>query len=302
MQEIIASLEAELLQLDAVEFWLGFIVISTVSLWAFRHMYLRYHHARIIENVPTAKIRSAAQGYVELIGQTRMMDGPVIVSPLTSTVCVWFRYKIEEKVSRRIGNKRSTHWKIVKQQTSEELFMLEDETGRCVIDPEDADVITDNKRSWYKHDIVPSRRYTEELILQSSPLYAIGVFKTVANVEHQKLREDVSHLLREWKNTDPNQLIDRYDSDKDGAVSPQEWEQARKDAQRQIKQKNGHREKMEELSILRRSLQKDQAFVLSTEPEEKLIKRYKRKALLSLIGFLTSGSLAVWALNVRLGM
>jgi hypothetical protein len=140
------------------------------------------------------------------------------------------------------------------------------------------------------------------LILQNSPLYAIGVFKTVANVEHQKLREDVSHLLRSWKNTDPNQLIDRYDTDKDGAVSPQEWEQARKDAQRQIKQKNGHREKMEELSILRRSLQKDQAFILSTEPEEKLIKRYKRKALLSLIGFLTSGSLAVWALNVRLGI
>lgn len=301
MQEFIASLEAELLQLDAVEFWLGFIVVSVLSLWSFRHMYHRYHSARVIENVPTAKIRSAAQGYVELIGTTRMMDGPVIVSPLTSTVCVWFRYKIEEKVSRRIGNKRSTHWKIVKQHTSEELFMLEDETGRCVIDPDDADVITE-KRSWYKHDIVPSRRYTEELILQNFPLYAIGLFKTVANVEHQKFREDVSHLLREWKNNDPNQLIDRYDADNDGKVSPQEWQQARADAQRQVKLKNGHREKMEELSVLKSSPQKDQTFILSTESEEKLVKRYKQRALLLLIGFLASGSLAVWALNVRLGM
>jgi len=301
MQEFIASLEAELLQLDAVEFWLGFTVVSVLSLWAFRHMYHRYHSARVIENVPTAKIRSAAQGYVELIGTTRMMEGPVIVSPLTSTVCVWFRYKIEEKVSRRVGNKRSTHWNVVKQQTSEELFMLEDETGRCVIDPDDADVITE-KRSWYKHDIVPSRRYTEELILQNFPIYAIGLFKTVANVEHQKFRQDVSHLLREWKNNDPNQLIDRYDSDKDGKVSPQEWEKARADAQRQVKLKNGHREKMEELSVLKSSPQKDQMFILSTEPEAKLINRYKRRALLSLIGFLASGSLAVWALNVRLGM
>jgi hypothetical protein len=301
MQEIVASLEAELLQLDAVEFWLGFIVVSVLSLWAFRRMYLRYHHARIIENVPTAKIRSAAQGYVELIGTTRMMDGPVIVSHLTSTVCVWFRYKIEEKVHRRIGNKSSTHWQVVKEYTSDELFMLEDDTGRCVIDPEDADVITE-KNTWHKHEVIPPRRYTEELILENFPLYAIGVFKTVANVEHQKFREDVSHLLREWKNNDPNQLIDRYDSDYDGKVSPQEWEQARIDAQRQIKQKNGHREKMEELSVLKSSSQKDQAFILSTEPEENLIKRYKQKALLSLIGFLASGSLAVWALNVRLGM
>jgi hypothetical protein len=149
---------------------------------------------------------------------------------------------------------------------------------------------------------VPSRRYTEELILQNFPLYAIGLFKTVANVEHQKFRQDVSHLLREWKNNDPNQLIDRYDSDKDGKVSPQEWQQARTDAQRQVKQKNGHREKMEELSVLKSSLQKDQTFILSTEPEAILINRYKRRALLSLIGFLASGSLAVWALNVRLGM
>jgi len=301
MQEFIASLEAELLQLDTVEFWLAFTVVSVLSLWSFRHMYHRYHSARVIENVPTAKIRSAAQGYVELIGTTRMMEGPVIVSPLTSTVCVWFRYKIEEKVTRRIGNKRSTHWNVVKQQTSEELFMLEDETGRCVIDPDDADVITE-KRSWYKHDIVPSRRYTEELILQNFPLYAIGLFKTVANVEHQKFRQDVSHLLREWKNNDPNQLVDRYDSDKDGKVSPQEWEQARTDAQRQVKLKNGHREKMEELSVLKSSPHKDQTFILSTEPEAILINRYKRRALLSLIGFLASGSLAVWALNVRLGM
>lgn len=302
MQEIIASLEAELLQLDAVEFWLGIIIVSGLSLWAFRHMYLRYHHARVIENVPTSKIRSAPQGYIELIGDTRMMEGPVTISPLTSTVCVWFRYKIEEKVTTRIGNKRRTRWRVVKQQTSDELFFLEDDTGRCVIDPDDADVFTDHKRTWYKHDVVPSRRYTEELILQNYPLYAIGLFKTVANVEHQKFREHVSHLLREWKNTDPNLLLDKYDTDRNGDISPQEWEQAKIDAERQVKQEHGHKEKLEELSVLKSSPHSDQAFILSTESEANLVKRYKQRALLSLIGFLSGGSLVVWAVNVRLGM
>jgi len=302
MQEIIASFEAELLQLDAAEFWLGCIVVSLISLWAFRHMYHRYHSARLIENIPTAKIRSAAQGYVELIGKARMMDGPVTISPLTSTVCVWFRYKIEEKVSTGLGKRRRTHWRMVRQQTSEELFFLEDETGRCVIDPDGADVFTDNKRTWYKHDIVPPRRFSEELILENYPLYGIGLFKTVANVQHHKFREQVSHLLRQWKNTDPNQLLDRYDDDRNGEISPQEWEQARTDAQRQIKQQHGHQEKLEQLSVLRQSPHNDQTFILSTEPEVKLIQRYKRKALFSLIGFFLSGSLVVWALNVRIGM
>jgi len=300
MQDIIASLEAEILQLESVEFWLGIIVLSVVSLWAFRLMYLRYHSARIIENVPTSKIRSAAQGYVELIGKSRMMDGPVTVSPLTSTVCVWFRYKIEEKVTRRIGNKRRTHWRIVREQTSDELFLLEDDTGRCVIDPDGADVITDNKRTWYKHDVIPPRRYTEELILENYPLYGIGIFKTVANVQHQKFREHVSHLLRKWKNDDPNHLLHLYDEDRDGEISPKEWEQAKVDAERKIKQEHGHQEKLEQLSVLKESPHKDQTFILSTEPETALINRYKQRALLSLIGFLASGSIVVWALNVRI--
>lgn len=58
---------------------------------------------------------------------------------------------------------------------------------------------------------------------------------------------------------------------------------------------------MEQLNVLRESPHSDQAFILSTEPESKLINRYKRKALFSLIGFLTTGSLVVWALNVRIG-
>jgi len=302
MRDIIASLEAEILQLDSPEFWFAITVLAAISLWSFRQMYRRYHNARMIENIPTAKIRSAAQGYVELTGNAKMMEGPVTISPLTSKVCVWFRYKVEEKVTRRSGNKRSTHWKVVKQQTSDELFFLEDDTGRCVVDPDEAEVFTDNKRSWHKHDIVPPRRYTEELILANDPLYGIGLFKTVANVDRQKFREDVSHLLRKWKNTDPNQLIHLYDKDKDGEVSPVEWQQARTDAERQIKLEHGHREKIEQLSVLKQSPHSDQTFILSTESEIKLIKRYKTKALLSLFGFLASGSILVWASNVRVGM
>jgi len=192
-------------------------------------------------------------------------------------------------------------WHVVKQATSEELFLLEDETGRCIIDPDNADVITSNKRTWYKRTVSPPRRYTEELIVNNEALYAIGLFKTMANVERQKQREQVNHLLREWKN-DPNQLLHHYDINTDGELSQDEWEQARLAAERQVKREHGQFEKLEQLNVLKNSPHKNQGFILSTIPEHKLINQYKHKALLAMLAFFAIGSASVWAINIRLGI
>lgn len=294
-----ASFEADILALDPVEFWIGIIVLTGLGLWAFRSMYLSYLYARTIENVPTAKIRSAAQGYVELVGVARMMEGHTTRSPLSKTVCVWFRYKIEEKVTEYTNDGSRKKWKTIKKETSDEIFMLEDNTGQCVIDPDDAQVFISNKRVWYDHHLVSPRRYTEELITENEPLYAIGLFKSVAHVYHNKMREDVSHLLREWKQ-DQAILKQKYDADNDGQISAQEWEQARQDAERQVKQDYGERSQQQQLSVLQYSPHKDQAFILSTVPESKLVNKYKLRAALAMSGFLLAGSLAVWGLNIRM--
>ena len=302
-KELVASLESNVIQLDSVEFSAILIFISGLCLLSFYRMYRRYHFARVIVNTPTAKIRSAAQGYVELNGQAQLMDGPLIYSPISGRACVWYRYKIEEKVQASDSKGRSvSHWRIVKQLTSGELFLLEDDTGRCVIDPDEADVITTDKRTWYKNHVVPPRRYTEELITDKEPLYAIGLFKTLANVERQKLRQHVSQLLRHWKNDDPNQLLDDFDSNKDGELSQHEWEQVRLAAERQIKREHGQQEKMEQLNVLKSSPHKDQAFILSTVSEDKLIRHYRWRTLISLFTFFISGSIAVWIFNIRMGM
>jgi len=46
-----------------------------------------------------------------------------------------------------------------------------------------------------------------KLITENRPLYAIGLFKTMANIERQKLKQQSSHLLGHWKR-DPKQLLD----------------------------------------------------------------------------------------------
>jgi hypothetical protein len=301
LEQIIASIASGIEQCEPHEFWIGASIIIVISLVAFKRMVKWWNRSRMIQDVPTSKVRSASQGYVELTGLAKSMDGPAIVSPLSRKSCVWYRYKIEEKVKQYDSKGRSkSHWKVVKQETSEELFLLEDETGRCVIDPDDADVLATNKRVLYKRLVSPPRRYTEELITVREPLYAIGLFNTVANVSHKQQREQVSYLLREWKQ-DPNQLLHDFDSDRNGQLDEQEWEQARLAAQRQVKREFGHQERLEQLNILKNTEHSHQGFIISTISEQKLIQHYRWHALLSLLVFFSFGCLVVWAMNIRLG-
>ncbi|HEC60584.1 hypothetical protein LCGC14_0440730 [marine sediment metagenome] len=302
LKQLIASSERNIIQFDPVVFWGGWTIIMILCVVAFYRMTRGLHQARLIENTPTAKIRSAVQGYVELNGQTRIMDGPVIVSPLSGKSCVWYRYKIEEKSEcQQADGKSVSYWRVVKEETSGELFLLEDDTGRCIIDPDDADVIVSNKRTWHKNTSVAPRRYTEELITEHEPLYAIGLFKTIANIERQKLREQISQLLRHWKR-DPNRLLDEFDLNRDGELSIEEWQRVQLAAEQHVKRQHGEQEKQEQLNVLKQSHHRDQVFILSTVSEEKLIKYYKWQTMQCLLGFFISGCLLVWAINIRLGL
>jgi len=300
LDNVIAFIESSIPQLDVYEFWLPVAIFSVATLAAFIKMVQWWKRSRMLADVPTSKIRSASQGYVELVGKAMTMKGPIIASPLSGKRCVWYRYKIEERSSNHNMKSRSNHWSVVKEAVSDAIFLLEDETGRCVIDPDDADVIVRDKRTWYKHNVTPTRRYTEELITDYEPLYAIGLFNTIANVGIKQQRDQVSYLLREWKN-DPNRLLHEFDTDRNGQIDQQEWEQARLAAERQIKREYGQQEKLTQLNILKNTEHSDQNFIISTISENTLIQRYRRHALLSLLAFFSLGSLIVWAINIRLG-
>lgn len=300
MQDFLARIAEQITQLSTAEFWIGFTVAAVIAAYVFWRMVCWYQYSRLIENIPTARIRSAPQGYIELIGEARMMEGPPIISPLSGTRCTWFHYKIEEKVREYDGKGHfRSRWRLVKQHTSDEVFLLEDETGDCAIDPDDAEVITRDKQIWYKNDIIPPRRYTERTILEGELVYAMGLFKSVASVEDQTIRKQVSMKLREWKN-DPNLLLHRYDTDRDGEISVKEWQKAQSDATLAVKRDIGQRAKMKQLSLLQASPHKSQPYILSTVPEQQLISRYQRRALFAMIGFISLGAMLVWALNQRL--
>ncbi|MBW4048862.1 MAG: hypothetical protein HIU89_13325 [Proteobacteria bacterium] len=143
---------------------------------------------RLMEDIPTARIRSAAQGYVELSGRVQRPDVP-LHSPLTATPCAWWRFRIE----RRKSEGRNAGWELEQRGVSEAQFWLDDESGRCVVDPAGAEVRARNHRSWVGATpvLVPEapgttiwsgdaeHRYTEELILPGDTLYALGQFTSM---------------------------------------------------------------------------------------------------------------------------
>ena len=62
-------------------FWLLWLVAAVAggAWFAFRWL----HIARMIEDTPTSRIRSAAQGYVELAGRCRALGSTPNLAPLT---------------------------------------------------------------------------------------------------------------------------------------------------------------------------------------------------------------------------
>ncbi len=203
---------------------------------------------RLSEDTPTALLRSAAQGYVELTGTARVFDGERIHAPLTGRQCCWYAFKVER---REQGGNNNSRWRTVGEGRSTDLFMLDDGTGTCAVDPEQAEVTPSVTNVWFGRYATPPRltrqphwlsrlfvtdsyRYTEKLIEIGQPLYALGFLRThggaATPVDHSA---DVSALLREWK-ADRANLLRRYDHNGDGEIDVAEWELARRDAAAEV--------------------------------------------------------------------
>lgn len=271
--------------------------------------------SRLIENTPTSRLRSAAQGYIEVEGRARLLDGPPILCPLTMARCIWWRYKVERKETDTDSDgKTRTTWVTVDQGVSDDSFLLDDGTGRCVVDPTDANVIPTVKRRWYgrgrRPDVGPEAgkgfwramfcnyRYTEELIQTGNPVYALGAFRTQAGgPEPFDEKADLTELLSKWKHD--RKMMALLDVNKDGAVDVKEWEAARRVAVQKVRQEHVRRAvETGDLNILAKPRDR-RPFVLSGIPQAALIRRFRIYSGLCSTAAFAGGVFALWTLQMR---
>src|SRR5918994_1511700 len=82
------------IQSESAEVWpYALIAMAVVSFAAWAANYRRY---RQIHDLPTSRVASAAQGYVELSGKSKLLPGQPFTSRLSQETCCWYAYQIEE--------------------------------------------------------------------------------------------------------------------------------------------------------------------------------------------------------------
>jgi hypothetical protein len=267
-----------------------------------------------MEDTPTSKIRSAAQGFVELVGTQHELEGSPLSAPLTGSNCTWWSYEIEKKTTTRSSKGRTqTTWVRVESDTSVGFFNLRDETGEILVNPRGADVIPSVKKTWYGNSRKPSGiksgfggafggryRYTERIMRPGESIYALGHFETWSNVPDARDRsQERNKLLAEWKKN-PSELVQRFDEDGDGRVDSDEWEAARDAAEALVEEHVAKAAAKPDVDVLMKP-EEDHPFILSTKSQERLTKAYRWQAIGGLLLFLVGVAGFGLSLNARLG-
>ncbi len=270
-------------------FWVGSGIAAIAAVFTLRLGLRAFSNLRVVLDTPTAKIRSAAQGQLELQGHAHP-DREPLAARLTGIPCVWYRYRIEER--RRSG--KHENWITVEKGDAKRPFLLDDGTGRCLVEPTGADLHCRDHDRWYSgrrggSPNAPSgagwpglfagrRRYrmSEERIAPGAYVYVMGHFETPRRGVRQR-QQLTRQLLSQWKR-DPERMR-AFDLDGDNQISPDEWEQARDVAQRVAALGEQRISAQAPQSRITRGPDPRHPFVISTEGEEALVTRLRLRSL-----------------------
>ena len=186
----------------------------------------RLAKARYLKDTPASKIRSAAQGFVELHGELEVPDTGLIHAPLSGAPCVWWRYKIEEAVE----SDKTTRWQVRTRKASDAWLKLTDGTGHCLINPAGATVYCATQERWFSHARPGwprhhSGRYrvTEERLHARELIYAAGGFVSSSALgQGFDVIKAGQAVIGLWKQ-DYQGLLQRFDGNRDGKLDQHEW-------------------------------------------------------------------------------
>jgi len=245
----------------------GYIIIISEIIFAAGGLFLSYRYFKYVQylkNIPTAKIRSAPQGYVELTGKARPFSSTPYYVPGTGIPCVWFECVYDERQGS--GSKPM----MVTIET-EQCFLIDDDTGTCRIDPPDIEIITKNSGG------IPGRSGFTRWIGVGEEVHVFGVIETL-HVNYRKQENELKRSRLKALKAD-RELMMKFDANNDGAIDIEEWESARKQVEQDVdnyiaEKHKQHKHKFVE-NVLRPPRDAYLPYLLSAYSELPVIRRYK---------------------------
>lgn len=312
MENDIASLARSL---TPEEYGFALIILLLAAFTGFYCFIRAWKRWRLIQDAPTARLRSAPQGYIELEGKGKLLPDHPIFAPLSNHECLWYHSLIEYKETILEQKRTRTEWKVLYQNISNHAFMLDDGTGICVVDPEAAEIISNEKITWHGNTEWPTRtrvldndsaivalasryRYTERLILPGQHLYLIGHLQTRSPATEQSVHDVARDLLSDWK-LDREQLLERFDSNRDGEIDQAEWETARKEALAQAQIIHQQLQRETETNCFSKPEGGKRPFIISARPQAELVSNYRRTALTALAASFSITGCIAWLLYIH---
>lgn len=265
---------------DVLEDWQFGAVGASVALvvWIINHR--RY---RVIADTPRAPIASAPQGFIEIAGTGRPLPGTPLLSPLHALPCLWYRVVHETR--------RNQEWERTSEETSDASFILEDDDGaQCYVDPEHAQVTTQGKDVVTQGDI----RTTQWLLIAGTRIHALGHFVSHSQTaDRPPLNHEVRDKLADWKITGEAM---RFDLDKDGELSMEEWELARAAARREARQERVDAASTPDIHRLI-APPDGRSFIITDLDSDRLARRHRYGSWAALLAFFLAlgGTAWLWA-------
>ncbi len=298
--------------LNLTDFQFAIVLAATAGLALFCLVVFRrlLHHSHLAADTPTSRIRSASQGYLELVGEAYALPGEPIRAPLTGKHCVWWSYRVEERDQRSRGGHG---WRTVDSGVSEAIFGINDDTGTCIVDPDGAIVHVQSNDSWtgssrrranaevagkFSTSLGSRYRFRERRIEIGDPLHAIGFLRSHDAAQGLSEAEELRALLAEWKR-DQKMLVERFDADGDREISANEWERARAAALAQVQRARADEPHLPRVPVLGHPGDR-RPFLLAVGEQDSLTRRWYRWAVASGMGFIAAVGFAAWLLTTRL--
>ncbi|MDD2890894.1 MAG: GIDE domain-containing protein [bacterium] len=255
------------------------IIIFGLGIWLFCYGFSLFNRKRLIQNIPTSKIKSLAMGLVEIQGRCFPVTDKPLIAPYSQKECVFYYFKVQEYTR---GSNNHSSWQTISEGSSGMPFYVDDDSGRVLVDPTKAEIklepryissTPDGKQNILLPLSSESMKYIESFIIPGESAFVLGTAKELKNCS-ENYTQKVAQQVTDWYYNPEKQK--EFDINRDGDIDKQEYILMKEKAEKLVVQKEfkdipikNDITKLSDIIITKGELEK--TFIISNESEKTIV-------------------------------